>query len=110
VAAETDWAEIHALYRVHEVVAPSPLVTLNRAVALAKLEGPEAGLALAEGLRASGVLASNHRLASVCAHLLEETGRATEAQEEYLLAAEQTTSPAERAYLLARAESLRVPR
>ncbi len=53
-AGETDWAEVHALYRVHEVVAPSPLVTLNRAVALARLEGPEAGLSLVEDLRASG--------------------------------------------------------
>ncbi len=109
-AEETDWAEVHALYRVHEVVAPSPLVTLNRAVALARLEGPEAGLALVEDLRVSGFLTTNHRLASVRAHLLEEAGRAAEARVEYLAAARQTTSPAERAYLLAKAAAVRTPR
>ena len=88
---------MHALYRVHEVVAPSPLVTLNRAVALARLEGPEAGLALVEDVRASGVLAGNHRLESVRAHLLEEAGRLDESRLAYELAAELTTSPAERA-------------
>ena len=102
-AEETDWAEIHALYRVHEVVAPSPVVTLNRAVALARLEGPEAGLSLVEDLRASGALVNSHRLASVRAHLLEESGRFDEAREAYVAAASLATSPAERAYLLARA-------
>ena len=89
----------------HEVVAPSPVVTLNRAVALARLEGPEAGLSLVEDLRASGALASHHRLASVRAHLLEESGRLEEARQAYVAAADLATSPAERAYLRARASA-----
>ena len=82
-AEETDWAEIHALYRVHGRRFLSPVVTLNRAVALARLEGPEAGLSLVEDLRASGALVNHHRLASVRAHLLEESGRLDEARDTY---------------------------
>ncbi len=102
-AEPVDWSEIHALYRIHEVVAPSPMVTLNRAVALARLEGPEAGLTLVEDLRASGALAGHHRLESVRAHLLEESGRVREAQVAFGTAADLATSPAERDYLRARA-------
>jgi RNA polymerase sigma-70 factor, ECF subfamily len=101
--ADTDWAEIHALYRVHEVIAPSPLVTLNRAVALAELEGPAAGLSLVEDLRASGALAGNHRLESVRAHLLTASGDRDGARAAYAAAAALATSPAERAYLVGRA-------
>ncbi len=101
--ADTDWAEIHALYRVHEVIAPSPLVTLNRAVALAELEGPAAGLSLVEDLRASGSLAGNHRLDSVRAHLLSASGDREGARAAYAAAAALASSPAERAYLVGRA-------
>jgi RNA polymerase sigma-70 factor, ECF subfamily len=105
--AETDWEQIRLLYRLLELVAPGPLVTLNRAVAVARCDGPEAGLAVIDGLLARAELLTNHRLASVRGHLLEDAGRRDEAWEEYVRAAELTSAPAERAHLLERAARLR---
>jgi RNA polymerase sigma factor (sigma-70 family) len=101
----TDWEQIRLLYRLLELVAPGPLVTLNRAVAVARCDGPEAGLAVLDGL-GRDELVDHHRLASVRGHLLEEAGRRDQARAEYLRAAALTSAPAERAYLLERAARL----
>jgi RNA polymerase sigma-70 factor, ECF subfamily len=104
--AVTDWEQIRLLYRLLELVAPGPLVTLNRAVAVARCDGPEAGLAVVDGLLDRAELIGHHRLASVRGHLLEDAGRTGEAIEEYVRAADLTSAPAERAYLLERAARL----
>jgi predicted RNA polymerase sigma factor len=101
----TDWRQIHLLYRLLERLAPGPMVTLNRIVALAEVQGPAAGLAaLAVEDRE---LAGHHRLAAVRAHLLEKSGRPEEARAEYERAARQTLSLPERVYLESRAARLR---
>ncbi|MFF1830330.1 RNA polymerase sigma factor [Paenarthrobacter sp. NPDC058040] len=96
--AETDWPQILALYTVLEAVAPSPVVTLNRAVALARVSGPSAGLALLEGLDAA--LGKSHRLDAVRGHLLELAGSFQAARVAYLAAAKKTGSLQERRYLM----------
>ncbi len=73
-SADTDWPQVIALYGVLERIAPHPLVTLNRAVAVAEVEGPEAGLALLSALDGDRRMARNHRLLAVRAHLLERAG------------------------------------
>jgi len=66
--AQTDWPQILALYEVLEQVAPGPVVTLNRAVAVAKVDGPRAGLAVLGTLDADDRMANNHRLEAVRGH------------------------------------------
>ncbi|KUM40897.1 RNA polymerase subunit sigma-24 [Arthrobacter sp. EpRS71] len=95
---ETDWPQILALYTVLEAVAPSPVVTLNRAVAVAMVHGPAAGLELLAGLDAA--LARTHRLDVVRGHLLEMSGSYAEARAAYLSAAKKTGSLPERKYLM----------
>ncbi|MFC8527644.1 RNA polymerase sigma factor [Nocardia sp. NPDC057227] len=102
---ETDWAGILALYTVLERVAPSPVVTLNRAVAVAMVHGPAAGLAATDGLEAA--FASSHRLDAVRGHLREIAGDAAAAVAHYDAAAAATTSTPERDYLTLRAARLR---
>jgi predicted RNA polymerase sigma factor len=70
-AEETDWPQILALYNVLEGLSPGPVVTLNRAVALAMVDGPRAGLGLLETLDGDERMARNHRLEAVRGHLLE---------------------------------------
>ena len=106
-ATDTDWKQIHALYLILERIAPNPMVTLNRAVALAELEGPEAGLAVLAALDADERMAKHHRLLSVRAHLLELAGDADGAYENYRNAAKATASMAEQRYLESRAKKLR---
>ena len=103
--ASTDWPQIAQLYAVLEHVAPNPVVTLNRAVAVAMVDGPAAGLALLTELD-GGPLAGQHRLPAVRAHLLERAGDVAGAVENYRLAAQRTASAPERRYLLARADRL----
>ena len=98
----TDWTQIAQLYAVLDQVAPNPVVTLNRAVAVAMVDGPAAGLALLTELD-GGPLAEQHRLPAVRGHLLELSGDLTGAGENYRLAARRTASAPERRYLLARA-------
>jgi RNA polymerase sigma factor (sigma-70 family) len=105
-AEDTDWPQILALYEVLEGLAPSPVVTLNRAVALAMVRGPEAALRLLASVEADGRLAGSHRLDAVRAHLLERTGDAAAARSHYEAAARATTSVPERRYLEARAARL----
>ncbi|WP_169947564.1 RNA polymerase sigma factor [Microbispora sp. H11081] len=106
-AEETDWPQVHALYLILERIAPNPMVTLNRAIALAEIEGPEAGLALLSTLDGDERLAGHHRLLSVRAHLLEKTGDRAGAYEHYRRAARSTASMAERRYLESRAGRVR---
>ncbi|WP_086839317.1 RNA polymerase sigma factor [Amycolatopsis kentuckyensis] len=105
-AEATDWPQILALYTVLERVAPNPAVTLNRAVAVAEVHGPAAGLALLEGLSADERLSASHHLLSVRAHLQELAGDHEAARAGYRAAARRTTSEPERRHLLARAARL----
>jgi RNA polymerase sigma factor (sigma-70 family) len=105
-AAETDWAQILALYGLLERMSDNPMVMLNRAIALAMVQGPRAGLARLEVLDADGRLAGHHRLDAVRAHLLEMAGERAAAVTHYRAAAARTTSAPEQRYLLARAARL----
>jgi predicted RNA polymerase sigma factor len=105
-AEETDWPQILALYEVLERVAPGPVVTLNRAVAVAMVNGPRAGLALLGTLDSDERMAHNHRLDAVRAHLLELAGDTLAARESYRRAAKLTASVPEQRYLALRAARL----
>ncbi|MFD8780720.1 RNA polymerase sigma factor [Kitasatospora sp. NPDC059599] len=106
-AGDTDWRQVHGLYLILERVAPNPVVTLNRAVALAEVEGPQAGLALLATLDADARMAGHHRLLSVRAHLLEKGGDPAGAYEHYRRAGRATPSLAEQRYLEGRAGRVR---
>lgn len=105
-ANETDWPQIVSLYELLERVAPSPIVSLNHAVAVAMASGPEAGLAMLSTLESSGDLKESHRLDAVRAHLLEMSGDIAGAIASYRSAAQRTQSLPERAYLEGRAARL----
>jgi RNA polymerase sigma factor (sigma-70 family) len=105
-AEATDWAQIEQLYEMLERIAPGPIVTLNRAVAVAEVRGPQAALELIDPLRDDQRLRRNHRLHAVDAHLLELAGRADEAHAAYLLAARLATSIPEQRHLHAAARRL----
>jgi RNA polymerase sigma-70 factor, ECF subfamily len=98
-AVDTDWAQIAALYRELVRRVPSPVVELNRAVAVAMAEGPEAGLALVDALDASGALAGYRLLPATRADLLRRLDRRPEAATAYRAALELTATDAERRYL-----------
>lgn len=102
-AAETDWARIAGLYEELAAAVPSPVVELNRAMAVAMAYGPEAGLLLVDGLADEPALANYHRLPSVRADLLFKLGRFVEARVEFERAASLAGNGRERAMLLARA-------
>jgi RNA polymerase sigma factor (sigma-70 family) len=106
-AAQTNWRQVHALYLILERIAPNPMVTLNRAIALAETQGPQAGLALLSTLDDDERMAAHHRLLSVRAHLLEMAGDPAGAYDLYRRAAKATASLAERRYLESRAASVR---
>ncbi len=108
-AGETNWPQVHALYLILERIAPNPMVTLNRSVALAETEGPRAGLALLSTLDRDERMAGHHRLLSVRAHLLEKAGDPAAAYEDYRRAAKATASLAEQRYLESRASRLARP-
>ncbi|HEX5495587.1 MAG TPA: DUF6596 domain-containing protein [Mycobacteriales bacterium] len=107
-AADTDWAQILALYGLLERLSPGPVVTLNRAVALGMARGPEHGLALLASLDADERMAGYHRVEAVRAHLLELAGDTAAARAAYLEAARRTTSLPERRYLESRAAAFEV--
>jgi RNA polymerase sigma factor (sigma-70 family) len=102
-AEQTDWQRIAAFYSVLAVVQPSPIVELNRAMAVAMAFGPAAGLEIADGLADEPALKNYHFLPSVRADLLSKLGRRSEARREYERAAAMTRNERERAMLLARA-------
>jgi RNA polymerase sigma factor (sigma-70 family) len=105
-AEDTDWPQVLALYQLLERLAPNPMVTLNHAVALAMVRGPQAGLELLATLDGDERLAGHHRLDAVRAHLLEMAGDLAAARAGYQLAARRTTSLPERRYLQGRAARL----
>ena len=102
-AAQTDWEQIALLYRALGAVAPSPVVELNRAVAVAMAFGPERGLEVVDGLAGERALAGYHHLPSVRGDLLARLGRDGEAAEEFRRAAALTRNIPERTVLLRRA-------
>jgi predicted RNA polymerase sigma factor len=106
-ATDTDWPQILKLYDLLQALAPSPVVTLNRAVAVAMVDGPSAGLSQLDALLGDRRLGEHHRLASVRAHLQEMAGDTRAARVGYEAAARRTTSIAERRYLQSRADRLR---
>jgi RNA polymerase sigma factor (sigma-70 family) len=99
----TDWVRIAALYDALSMLAPSPVVELNRAVALGMAYGPAAGLDLVDAIVATGALDGYHLLPSVRGDLLAKLGRAEEARAEFERAAALTRNEREREVLLARA-------
>jgi RNA polymerase sigma factor (sigma-70 family) len=104
-AEETDWPRIVTLYEALARLAPSPIVELNRAVAVAMASGPAAGLAIVDALTDEPALANYHLLPSVRGDLLEKLGRKAEAAEEFTRAASLTRNERERDLMLHRARA-----
>ena len=104
-AEDTDWRQILGLYGLLHAVAPGPMVTLNRIVAVAMVHGPEAGLWQLAAAEADPALAGHHRVHAVRAHLLELAGDREAARAHYDLAARRTLSVPEQRYLAARARA-----
>jgi RNA polymerase sigma factor (sigma-70 family) len=104
--AATDWPQILGLYDVLEKLAPSPMVSLNRAVAVAEVHGPAAGLDLVAALARDSRMARHHRLYATRAHLLELAGDHAAAAAGYRTAAKRATSLPERRYLATQAARL----
>ncbi|MEV4757909.1 DUF6596 domain-containing protein [Micromonospora sp. NPDC049559] len=102
----TDWPQILGLYDLLERIAPNPMVTLNRAVAVAMVRGPAAGLELLATLESDNRMARHHRLLATRAHLLELADRRAEAAADYRAAARRATSLPERRHLTVRAARL----
>ncbi len=100
--AATDWAQIASLYDQLEILLPSPVVKLNRAVAVAMADGPDRGLALVEELERSGALQAYHLLPATRADLLRRLGRNSEAAASYEQALEMAGTDAERRYFVRR--------
>ncbi|HUA13823.1 MAG TPA: sigma-70 family RNA polymerase sigma factor [Verrucomicrobiae bacterium] len=103
---DTDWPQIMALYELLKRVAPSPMVTLNHAIAAAMVHGPSQGLALLQSLDGDRRLAEHYRLDAVRGHLLEMLGDHASAIRHYRAAASATTSIPERNYLISQASRL----
>jgi predicted RNA polymerase sigma factor len=101
---DTDWPQILSLYELLEAITGNPMVTLNRAVAAAMAHGPQAGLAILDGL--GDRLGGHHRLHSVRAHLLEQAGDTEAAIAEFRTAAARTTNLREQHYLTTKAAQL----
>ncbi|ODT73966.1 MAG: RNA polymerase subunit sigma-24 [Pelagibacterium sp. SCN 64-44] len=100
---DTDWDQIAALYGLLNQVTPSPVIDLNRAVAVSMAQGPEAALPLVDALRDSPVMQNYHLLYGVRGDLLRKLGRHEEANREFRRAAELTRNEREKAFLLGRA-------
>ena len=105
---DTDWPQILALYTLLERMTGNPMVTLNRAIAVAMVHGPASGLELLDTLADDDRLAGHHRLDAVRAHLLERAGDRDGAIAHYTAAASRTASIPERDYLMTQAARLRV--
>ncbi len=102
---ETDWVRVATLYQALALLAPSPIVELNRAVAVSMAYGPTAGLELVDALTADPALANYHLLPSVRGDLLQKLGRLLEARAEFERAASLTRNARERTLLQNRANS-----
>jgi predicted RNA polymerase sigma factor len=105
-AEATDWPQILALYDVLTLVAPGPMVTLSRVVAVANVHGPQAGLVILGTLDENDPARRSHRFDAVRGHLLELAGEIHQARESYLQAARSTASVPEQRYLQLRASLL----
>jgi RNA polymerase sigma factor (sigma-70 family) len=103
IAADTDWREIAALYAKLSALTGSPVVELNRAIAIGMADGPAAGLALLDTLAGNPALKTYHLLPSVRGDLLMKLGRAAEARAEFRAAADLATNAREKAFLTTRA-------
>ncbi|MBY8863059.1 RNA polymerase sigma factor [Nocardia sp. CA2R105] len=106
---DTDWQRIAGLYAILAQRFPSPVVELNRAVAITMVHGPTAGLELVDAVEETGMLDSYHLLHAVRADLLARLGRNAEARREFIRAAELTGNAAEQSHLRARAEDCAKP-
>jgi predicted RNA polymerase sigma factor len=104
-AEDTDWPQIVGLYGLLERISGNPLVSLNRAIAIAMVHGPKIALEHLDSLHER--LGDNYRLDAVRAHLLEMSGDTTAAVQHFEAAAKQTTNLPERDYLIAKAAKLR---
>lgn len=104
-ADETDWAEVLALYELLDRVAPNPMATMNRALAVAMVHGPDAGLDLLASLDGDSRVARHHRLFAMRGHLLEMDGAPAAARAAFEEAARRTASSPEKRYLLRRANA-----
>lgn len=105
-AAETNWARIAALYGALAQLSPSPIVELNRSVAVGMADGPQAGLDIVDAITAQGALAGYHLLPSVRADFLNKLERFDEAKAEFERAAALTQNAREKALLLSRAADM----
>jgi len=105
-AEETDWLQILRLYDILESLQPSPIVSLNRAVAVAMVHGPRPALAIIDALDAAGDLAGYHLLHSARADLLRRAGSTEEAAKAYLKALELVTNDSERRFLELRLQAV----
>jgi RNA polymerase sigma-70 factor (ECF subfamily) len=108
-AEDTDWREIVRLYDLLELLQPSPIVSLNRAVAIAMADGPQAGLALIDDLAAAGDLDGYHLLYAARADLLRRSGSREKAAKSYKRALELVTNESERRYLERRLREVQAP-
>ena len=104
--ADTDWPQILGLYDLLERTAPNPFMALNRAVAVAMVHGPDAGLEVLGSLAADKRMARHHRLLAARAHMRELAGDTDAAAADYLDAARRATSLPERRYLAFQAARL----
>jgi predicted RNA polymerase sigma factor len=105
-AEDTDWRQILALYDMLRTLAPGPMITLNRIVAVAMVHGPRLALDELAEAEADPALAGHHRVHAVRAHLLDLLGHREAARAQYELAAERTLSEPEQRYLASRAAQL----
>lgn len=105
-AVDTDWPQILALYELLKRAAPSPMVTLNHAIAAAMVHGPSRGLELLRALDKDNRLATHYRLDAVRGHLFEMIGDHKRAIQHYRVAATRTTSIPEQNYLMTQAARL----
>jgi RNA polymerase sigma-70 factor (ECF subfamily) len=108
-AEDTDWPQIVRLYDLLERAQPSPIVSLNRAVAVAMAEGPQAGLALVDAVAASNDLDNYHLLHAVRADLLRRIGSPVEAAKSYERALALATNDSERRFLQRRLREVQPP-
>jgi RNA polymerase sigma factor (sigma-70 family) len=103
-AEDTDWPQVLALYRLLDRIAPNPMATVNRALAVAMVEGPDAGLALLASLESDERVSRHHRLYAMRGHLLQMAGSFPQARSAFEEAARRTASAPEKRYLIRRAQ------
>jgi RNA polymerase sigma factor (sigma-70 family) len=104
-AAETDWPQVLALYQLLDRIAPNPMATVNRALAVAMVQGPAVGLGLLASLDSDERVSRHHRLYAMRGHLLQLAGSPAEARDAFEEAARRTASAPEKRYLLRRART-----